>query len=386
MKRILLRAAALAACLAMLGTDVLAQEGMRVYVSGDAMNEAEAAQAIQMLAIRWPEAAWTRTEEGTDLRSLVLEDRAPQLAICSPAEARSWAREGLLLPLQTRIGGQRGIQRQVLDACVADEQLFMAPLQAQHRQIAVNVEMFERAHLERLLSSLDYPAWYPAQMQQIVEEISLLDMTALEIWPPEEGESAALEALVQAIFGGCLVSEDGTRWQLGSEEIQAGVSWLNDLLECGLIAMAESREAALARFVRGETAMFIDWSEDEALLQRAALTRGGIEIAAVSYPSATGLPVRSYELTGVCVFDSGDAACNALALRAAERLYEGAQTLLGGRAIFCDDCIWLPCLSAHEQGATAGSLFAGALKSVLAGEAPVQEALVRAQDALDAMQ
>lgn len=379
--------AVLAIALALLcaAAGAAAQDVMQVYVSERALSEADAAQAIALLAAQYPDTAWERTQAGEELQALVLADRAPQLALCSPEEARKWAAEGLLLPLQARIGGQHRIQRQVLDACVMDEWLFMAPLQARHRQMAVNTGLFEQARLSYMLSRSEYPVWYPAQMQQMIEELSFSDVVAFEIWLPSSGDGAALEALVQAIYGGSFVSEDGERWQLDSQDIAHGVGWLSDLLECGMIAMAQSREAALARFARGETAMFIDWSAETAAQHRDILAQSGVEVAAVPYPSAAGVSVRSYELVGVCVLDSGDEARNALALQAAQRLYEEAQTLLGSRGIFRDDSIWLPCLSAHEQGATARSLFAGALGSVLAGEAAAQDALALAQAALDAM-
>ena len=379
--------AALGIALALLCAAVgaAAQDAVQVYVSEGALGNAAAAQMMQRLAAWYPDAAWEQTQGGEDLRALVLGDHAPQLAICSPGEARRWAAEGLLLPLQTRIGGQHRIQRQVLDACVMDEWLFMAPLLAKHRQMAVNVGLFEQAHLEYMLSRGEYPVWYPAQMQQIVEEFSFSDVTAFEIWPPEK-DGAALEALVQAIYGGSFISGDGGRWQLDSREIVQGVGWLRDLLECGVIAMAQSREDALARFVRGETAMFIDWNEATAAQQKDALAQSGAEIAAVPYPSAEGIPVRSYELVGVCVFDSGEESRNALALQAAQRLYEAAQTLPGSRGMAQDGSIWLACLSAHEQGATVRTLFAQALGSVLAGEADAREALALAQAALDVMQ
>lgn len=379
--------AALAVLLAVLCAAVgaAAQDVMRVYVSEGALRETDEARALEMLAAGEPEAAWERTTDEGDLRAQVMDDRAPQLAICSPGEARQWAAEGLLLPLQTRIEGQQRIQRQVLDACVLDEQLFMAPLQAKHRQMAVNTALFEQARLGYMLDAREYPVWYPAQMQQMIEELVFSDIMAFEIWPPEEGGSAALEALVQAVFAGNFAGEDEMRWQLCSEEICAGIDWLSDLVECGMITMAKSREDALARFTRGETAMFIDWSANTAEAQKEALEQSGVEVATVPYPSAVGVPVRSYELVGVCVFDSGDAARNAMALQGAERLYEHAQTLLGSRGIFHDDSIWLTCLSAHKQGATVRSLFAHAISRVLAGEASAEDALAHAQAALDAM-
>lgn len=369
-------------------SDAAAQDVMRVYVSEEALGEADAAQAIRLLETRYPDAVWEHTAGEEDLRTWVLEDRAPQLAICSPAEARQWAEEGLLLPLQKHIEGQRRIQRQVLDACVMEEQLFMAPLQAKHRQMAVNRGLFEEMRLGHMLDRAEYPVWYPAQMQQIIEDFTFSDVTAFEIWPPETGESASLEALIQAIFVGSFDvfdAEDGMHWQLDCEEIEAGMNWLNDLLECGMIAMAKSREDALMRFVRGETAMFIDWSAETAAEKKDALEQSGTEVAAVPYPSAAGIPVRSYELVGVCAFDSGDEAVNALALQAAQRLYEQGEKLLGSRGIAHDDSLWLTCLSAHEQGATVRSLFGKALGSVLAGEAAVQDALAKAQAALEAM-
>ncbi|MBR3794772.1 MAG: carbohydrate ABC transporter substrate-binding protein [Clostridia bacterium] len=382
----MMRAAALGMLLLCAAGCALAQDVMQVYAAEGALGSGAAEQVIRALAARHPDAVWEYTQGEENLRGLVLADQAPQLAICSPEEARVWAAEGMLLPLHTRIGDQRRIQRQVLNACVMDEQLFMAPLQARHRQMAVNVGLFEKLRLGHMLNRIEYPTWYPTQMQQIMEECMLSDQIALEIWPPHAGQEAALEALVQAVFGGSFASEDGTRWQLDSREIEMGLNWLSDLLECELIAMAQSREDALARFVRGETAMFIDWSAEEAETQEDALAKSGVEIAVVPYPSALGVPVRSYELVGVCVFDSGDAARNALALQAAERLYEQAQTLLGSRAIFRDDSVWLTCLSAHEQGATVRSLFAGALESVFAGEMTAETALERAQAALDALQ
>lgn len=386
MIRFCMRLSAAFVLLALFAAGALAQEQMRVYVAQDALDEYAAEQMLQTLRRRYPEAEWNVVEDADDLRALVLADRAPHLAICSPGEAQAWAAEGLLLPLQTRIGGQRRIRRQVLDACVLDEQLFMAPLQAKHRQIAVNVKLFEQKHLRYMLDQSEYPAWYPTQFQQIVEEFALSDMTALEIWPPEANDAAALEAMVQAIYGGSLVSEEGDDFRIDTPEIRAGVQWLHDLLQSEMIAMAQSREAALARFVSGETAMFIDWTEDEAKRQRDALEEGGVEVAAMPYPSTLGVPVRSYEIVGVCAFDSGEQRQNALALQAAVLLYENAQGLLDGRVGWQDDSVWLACLSGTQRGATLRSLFAGALGSVLTGEQTAKEALSLAQAALDAMQ
>lgn len=379
------RAAALVFMLMAIAAGAAAQETMKVYVARDALDEYVAQQMMDALERRYPEMQWDLIEDAQDLRALVLADCAPQLAICSPGEAQAWAEEGLLLPLQTVIGGQSRIERQVIDACVWNEQLFVAPLQAKHRRIAVNVKLFAQKRLGYMLDEDEYTAWYPTQFQQIVEEFALADMTALDIWLPEEN-GAALEAMVQAVYGGSFVSEEGDAFALDTPEIRAGVQWLRDLLAGGMIGMAQSREAALERFVRGETAMFIDWTEDDAKRHADTLEEGGVEVTAAPYPSTLGVPVRSVEIAGVCAFDSGNAQRNTLAMQAAALLYEHAQALPGGRAMYRDDGIWLACLSGTQRGATLRSLFAQALEAVLDGDKTPKEALSLAQAALDAAQ
>lgn len=364
-----------------------AQTDMRVFVSDEAMDGGTAVRLIAFLQSTFPQEKWTlEMEDEETLYELVMADCSPQLVICSPGEARVWAEEGLLLPMQSRIGGQRRIQRQVLDACIWDEQLFMAPLQAEHRQIAVNAKLFEQRHLGYMLDQAEYPAWYPTQFQQIVEEFVLSDMTALAIWPPKADDAAALEAMVQAIYGGSLVSEEGDAFQMDTPEIRAGVQWLQDLLQSEMIVMAQSREEALERFVCGETAMFIDWTADEAQRQRNALEENGVEVVTMPYPSTLGVPVRSYEIVGICAFASGNEQMDALALETAALLHEHAQTLMGSRSIFRDEGVWLACLSGTQRGATLRSLFSGALESVLGGRQTPKEVLSLAQAALDAMQ
>jgi hypothetical protein len=97
------------------------------------------------------------------------------------------------------------------------------------------------------------------------------------------------------------------------------------------------------------------------------------------------LPVRSYELTGVSVFDSGDEEMNALARQAAAFLYEDAQVqrLLEGRGIFEDDSVWLWDLSASDRGAMLRSMMCAALEKVIGERADIMQALAMVKAGMD---
>ena len=129
-------AAWMAALAALLLTALLsgaaAQEDMRVYIAQDALERHTAERIVALLQEAFPQGTWTAVyagEEG-DLRALVLDDLAPQLAICAPQEARPWAQEGLLLALDGQTEELARIEPEVTDTCVLEETLFMLPLTA----------------------------------------------------------------------------------------------------------------------------------------------------------------------------------------------------------------------------------------------------------------
>lgn len=377
------------AALLCLGAQGAAEEAtrMQVYVASGAMDSDMAGRLVDQLGRTYNRAQWELVEQdacGMSLRELVLADRAPDLAICSPQEAAPWAREGLLLPLQTRLGEQARIQPQVLQSCVHEEQLFMAPLLARHRQMAVNAVLFEERRLQYLLDPVTHPVWYPTEFQQILEEFALADAPAMELWPAQVEDSAAMEALVQAMYSGFFCTSDGELGQMDSSQLVAGLRWLQDLVNGGMIVGVQSRQAALAHFIRGDTAIFIDWTQAEAQSWRTALAENGVQVQTVPYPASIGLPVRSYDVVGAAVFDSADAQRNALALQAAVSLHEDPHGLLGSREIFRDESIWLPPLETNERGMTLRSLFCGALNDVLWQGGEPAQALGMIRSTLDA--
>ena len=386
MKRVLLRAVILAVCLMMLSAAVSAETVMRVYVGKGAMGEETARRLTALLDNAFPQAEFELVDQGeSSLRELVLSDCTPQIAICSPGEAAVWAKEGLTLPLQNRMADQEEIAREALSVCVYGENLFMMPLIAYHRQMAINVKLFEKHALGYMLDEIAHPVWYPTEFQQILEEFAIADSPALDLWRPEMENAAAIEAMVQAIYCGMLLGEDGKTCQADEKGVYSGVRWMRDLIEGGAVGYVETREEALDRFLAGETAIFADWTKELQEQHAQQMKEAGMIVRSRPYPSSSGLPVRSYELAGVCVFDSGDTKTNALALQAAAFLHEDeqAQQALSERGIFEDGSIWLWDLSASDRGATLRSLMCEAFERIIEGKQEIMQALAMVRAGMD---
>jgi len=373
------------AALAMLTPCALAQETMEIFVSRGAAT-AQQARQIALLLEGETEICWTLTmEQDESLKQRVLAGRAPDLAVCPPGQALPYAREGMLLALQTRIGRQTRIQRQVLGSCVHGEMLFMAPLAARHRQMAVNTALFEQTGLGYMLDRESSPVWFPAQFYQIMEEFMMRGRTTLDIWRPEPASSAAIEALTQAIFGGMLMDENAEGFAADSPDLCGGVRWLSDAVDAQMIGYCESRADALERFLAEETAIFIDWTAEEDGIWREKMEESGMETMLMPYPAAVGTQVRSFELTGVCAFAGGDAVREAGLLAAVELLDMQAESIFGARGIWQDEAVWLWDPGAHPYGATLRSLYCEALERVLEEGADAQAALGGVQAAMETM-
>lgn len=380
-------AAVLMAALVLMGLFVSGaaeQETMHLYVEKNALAEVQIRQILALLDEG--DAQWVLMDNDRTLREWVLSGCSPDLAICAPKMARPWAEEGLLLGLQMHIGSQQRIQRQVLDLCVEDETLFMAPLIARHRQMAVNRRLMEEKGFGYMLDSQTYPVWYPAQFYQILEEFLIHDTVAVDIWHAQTDTSAAIEALSQSIFGGMMLSEDGQTCEIDNADMRAGVQWLADAVDDGMIGYCETREEALARFLNEETAIFIDWTEVLERQLENIVNEAGMQLAVRPYPAAVGLPVRSFDLVGVCAFASGDAAKDARLARACAVVHEQAQNVLGSRGIWQDGALWAASPDAHAAGATLRSLLCAALEEVIQEGKPAGDALLRVQAAMDAIE
>lgn len=363
-----------------LAAGACAQTDMRVFVARNAMESSMAHRLVALLAREYPQARWSLEIEGEEsLRQQVFADRAPDLAICSPGEARLWAQEGLLLPLTDVLRGQEQIEPQVLACCMDEEELFMAPLRTRQRQMAVNQDMMSSRRLGYLLGEVEHPVWYMTQFQQILEEFMLAGAPAFEVWPPRTDSSAGIEALLQAVYGGMLTES------ADSPEIRAAVKWLREMILSGMIGYAPDRETALRRFLDGKTPIFIDWTEETETAFADEIRKRELHLKETPYPSSTGELIRVFDVTGIAAFADADDTAAGLAVAAVAFLHtdEQAQRILGERLIRTDEALWMPDLAADGRGSVLRALFAGALCTVIEEKADADMVLELLQAAAE---
>lgn len=359
------------------GAAASAQEEMRVYIAQGAMNRQQAQRLMAWLNEEIPQGTWTAVlgEDGASLRELVLSDRAPQMAICPPGEALAWAKEGLLLALDDEEATEEArVQPEVLACCTTSGTLFMRPLWACHRRIAVNARLLARRSYGALLDDMAHPVWYPMELNQMLEDFALAGTPGLEIWLDGEDDGAALEALLQGIGGGAMLDADG-RYIEGGAALE-GLAWLQIMAAQGQIGVAESRRQALEHFAAGKTAFFIDWTDAEEARSSVGLERAGVELMERPYPSSDGESVRAFEVIGAVVFRTERSAQALLSLTALRRLTDETQAWLlpQERAIWRDGAQWLPPLGASDAGSTLRHLLAGAVRGIISGEQDAAEA------------
>lgn len=374
----------------MMSANAAAQTTMNVFFTERAMECGQSRMLMELTRREFPQAEWQsemQADTGRSLRELILADDLPEIVICAPGEAYGWAKEGVFEALDACAGDMAAVNSQVVLACTEDGRLYMAPLTATQRQIAVNRRMLERRRLGYLTSVVDHPVWYPMEFDQLLEEFELAKAPAVEIWKPSPENCAALEALIQAIYGGTMLTEDGRHSQIEHVNVRAGLEWLCERVKSGMIVQVESRQEALDHFLSGKTALFIDWTQEDEQRCARQLRENGIELMTVPYPTATGFTIRSFELTGACIPVGLEGEAHAMAEKAVAfwRTDERAQSVLDGGSIRQDDAVWLPLQDTSEVGTTLRRMMCGIVQEVLAGRNSPAEALRLAQAALDAM-
>ena len=369
-------AALLAALMAATGT-ALAELIVDVYIAEGCMPREQALQLVQLMEDELErenrDVRFVLAREGETLRDLILSDHAPQIAICSLQETAAWAQEGLLLPLDGCLTQDAGIAQAVLAACRCSGRLMTAPLRARSRQMAVNRALLDTVQMGYLLNTREYPVWTPMQLLQVLDEMALSGKAAMEFWPSAEDGCGAMLALAQSLYGGLLFSEDGQTLLPGGAA-EAGLAFIADMIDAGMIVQAENRETALLRFAAGESAIFADWTQEDAAVFAHALP---FDMMVVPYPAASGIPVHAFDLVVASAFSSGERQWDALGIEAISFLMENpqAQLLLGERGIFEDDALWLLPPGAEAFSPGVYSALCSAMDALLHGQADADAAL-----------
>ena len=164
-----------------------AQPQMDVYVAADTLDQEVAERLMELTRSEFPQAEWScemQTNTGRSLREVMLADDVPEIVICAPRDACVWAKEGLFEGLDACAGDMEAVNSQVISACTEDGRLYMAPLTATQRQIAVNRRLLERQHFDYLTSATEHPVWYPMEFDQLLEDLALAKIPAVQILAP----------------------------------------------------------------------------------------------------------------------------------------------------------------------------------------------------------
>ena len=358
-------------------------KGVLVYAAPGCLTD-EAGRALeQLLSQAYGQVEFVILDDETQtLWQLVMNGDGPHLAICTAQEAARFAEDGLLLPLEIDAQEAERIAREVLSSCTYEDELFMAPLYARHRRMAVNRRKMEELQIAALMDEKVFPVWQPIQLYQVLEEAALSDIVAMEFWPCSEEDGDAPMAFLQALYGGVIVQEGCV--QVDQAAAETALEWICDMVDAGYIGMAPSREAALRRFLDGETVLFMDWTDEEARAYER-LGNGETQFVSRPYPSSFGIPVRDMEVIGVAAFATGDEETDALTRNAAAFLSGDAQALrvLGERAVYSDGSIWLSFPGAGGGGSALRALMGEAVDAALAGKMTAQAALRFAQQAYE---
>lgn len=356
------------------------EKDIGVYVSPGCLTEDTELALVQLLSQAYGEAEFTRFgDEAGTLWQRVMDGNGPHLVICTAQEAARCAKEGLLLPLDVDEQEER-IAKEVLSACTHEGELFMAPLYARHRRMGVNQRKMEELQIAALMDERVFPVWQPMQLYQVLEEAALADGLAMELWPCSGEDGDAPLAFMQALYGGAIVRDEDPA-QADREAVETALEWICEMVDAGYIGMAPNREAALRRFLDGETVLFIDWTDEDA----RAFSRTGEENAQFvgrAYPSSTGIPVRDTQVIGVAAFATGDEQTDALLRQAAAFLArdEQAGRLLGERGVYSDGGLWLSFPGAGGGGSALRALMGGAVDAALAGKMTAQAAMQLVQE------
>lgn len=352
-----------------------AQEIM-VYVAPGALEESAAQALLQLLEQTVPQADFARTDEAAGtLWDQVLGGEQPELAICSMQEIKRTAGEGLLLPLDLDAAAVERVEDHVLYACKAHGKMVMAPLLAQHRSMAVNRRRMEELEIAALTDTRAFPVWQVMQLYQVLEEAVLADSCGMEIWPAAGEDGDALFAFMQALYGGEFTGPgEGIMPDLHASVM--ALEWLCEMVDSGWIGVAQSREEALEHFLDGETALFIDWTDAEAK-RYASGAEGKAVYMSMSYPSSLGIPVRDAQVTGIAALDTGDEKMNALLTEAVGAVMrdERLERVIGGRAIYRDDALWLAFPGMGAGGSALRGMLGKAVDAAIAGEIAPEAAM-----------
>lgn len=372
------------AALLLLALAAGARADMELYIARDTVTTAQGEALARMIAEEMEETVVLVTQEadGRDFAQKMMDGEPPQLAIVRAGSAAPWAREGYLAPLDRCAPSLESVAEAIVDACVTQERLYAVPLTVRRHSMAVRAEGLEDICMGTLLDERTHPAWAPTEVLQVLDELTLSGQAGLEIWQPTPQDALGMEAFLQGACGAWIDAGTADASAADGHAIETALVWLEDLAQAGMIGVAEDREAALERFLSGETTIFIDWTPKESRCYAKELKEE--QIVLLPYPCAAGMATGAADVIALCA-PIGSAKATEKAIRAAALIAERVQeTALLGERLPGDGGEWLCAMETLEHGATLRALICEAAGEILSGEVTAQAAAKRIARAMDA--
>lgn len=371
--------------LLLIALTVAARADMELYIAKDTVTEAQGEALVRLIAEQMEEEVILVTQEadGRDFAQRMMDGTPPQLAILRVGDAAPWAREGRLAAMDHCAAALAYVAEPILNACITQERLYAVPLTVRRHNMAVRVEGMEDIRMGSLLDERMHPAWAPAQMLQVLDELALEGAAGLEIWRPTAADALGMEAFLQGACGIWLESNETDAREVDMSALEAALDWLEDLRKAGMIDRATDRAAALARFLSGETTLFIDWTPEESRRYAKELKEG--RIALLAYPSTMGMAMGACDLVVLCAPRGESAEATEKALHAAALIVAAGQMghALGERLPSAAGGDWLGAMETLEHGPTLRALICEAAGEILSGETTAQAAANRIARAMD---
>lgn len=356
-----------------LGMCTSAKADLQLYIGKNTVSasQGEALARLLQTGLEEPVQAAMQTDESFSQR--MTDGSAPDMAILCADEMRKWANAGMLTALDGCTDTLGEMSEEIVNGCVADESLYALPLGIRSRAMAVHPAWMEKIRMAYLLDERMHAAWYPTEILQALDELALSGGTGLDLWPPQETGTLCFEAFLQGINGAWFSAGETDAGNADLEALEDALVWVEEMVRAELVGTAQSRDEALARFLAGETAIFIDWTMEDSRTYAGEIEDGSIQL--LPYPSMSGIPFAAGDVVcflAPCSGEEGEQRARQAAALLASNGY--AQQVLGETLPAADEMDWLIGVNMLEGGATLRALFAQAVGEILAGDIPAREA------------
>ncbi len=239
----------------------------------------------------------------------------PDIIFDAPGRIIDWAKTGALVPLDDLFAApaNKDIYPGVLEACQTRGKFYMYPLNFADFNMAVNVDLFKKAGLEKMLP-LDRPerTWTTAEFTAALKAIQAKypDIMPVIVFSKGSGGDQGTRWLVQNLYGGDLMNKDKTAYTSNTPEFLKALQWIKDGAAQGYVAKggeALTGTDSIQLFNQQKAAFVIVWSQVARSVNMNSRPVP-FQDAYLSWPTPDGKNPRFEAfIGGLCIFDNKDA-------------------------------------------------------------------------------